>query len=258
MILFAGSWQRTSEKQRWLGNVDTSQREIQNFGATTNQHCLLQSAQCLRPSPTGAEDMLRETKLIRHISRGGSTSGISSSIGGGIEFNQRTTQESSSPRKLFATKRREIRKSSRRSSVNKSLRRRWFDEKCLSRTLLHYHSRCSFGRPNKLMSRMYVPSKWRNIPTGRTCSRQRQNWPETWIHDLKTFWSLWNYNEDQFFGRKTGLNPGWLSAEALTNTSRSLLWITQSLFITTKRLQAWERLHLRHQRYRSINEIGGR
>ena len=64
---------------------------------------------------------------------------------GCIEANQRTTLESSSPRKLGATTRMEIRKSCRRSSINKSLRRRWFYETYLSIAILYDHSRCSFG-----------------------------------------------------------------------------------------------------------------
>ena len=38
--------------------------------------------------------------------------------------------------------------------------------------------------------------------------------------------------------RKTGLSPRWPSAGVLANTSRSLLWITQSPFSMTKGLQA--------------------
>ena len=45
-----------------------------------------------------------------------------------------------------AATRREIRKLSRRSSIKESLRRRWFCEECLSRTILYHRSRCSFGR----------------------------------------------------------------------------------------------------------------
>ena len=66
----------------------------------------------------------------------------------------------------------------RRSWINKCLPRRWFREKCLSRTVLYDHSRCSFGRVwlNKPMSRIHVPSKWRKISTKLSYSIRRKHY----------------------------------------------------------------------------------
>ena len=97
-------------------------------------------------------------------------------------------------------------------------------------------------------------SKWQKIPTERICSRQRQNLSCTGSHDHKTFWPLWNWNEDRFHEERRDSILDVMS----TKTSRSLLWITQSLCITTKSLQARgsKRIHLRHQPCRSNKEIG--
>ena len=115
---------------------------------------------------------------------------------------------------------REIWKSSRRSSMDKSLRRRWFFDKCLSRTTLSCHSRCSFSQPRKNLF--------------EATPKFVQYW-KSWSQNMLSVMEL---KSRSVLCRRTGLNPGWLSDGVLANTSRSLLWITQSLFIMTRSLQA--------------------
>ena len=85
-----------------------------------------------------------------------------SPIRGRIGLHQITNLESSCPREFGAATRSEIRKPSRRSSINKSLRRRWlFHVNCLSRTVLFsILDNCVEGLwINNLMWRIFVPSK---------------------------------------------------------------------------------------------------
>ena len=72
------------------------------------------------------------------------------SINGSIESHQITNVQCWSPRKLGAATRREIRTLSKRSSIHKSFRRRWFCKKCLSKTVLSYNSRYPFCKYSQL------------------------------------------------------------------------------------------------------------
>ena len=164
---------------------------------------------------------------------------------------------------------REIRNFIRISLINESLWRRWFCEILSLQDNSLWFSRYSFGRilvvqvlvENIRLSEMLTDPE-------RIYSRQHSKFGPVGSQDHKRIWPSWNWNQDWSLCRKTGLNPGWSSAGVLANTSRSLLWIAQSLFTMTKRLQAqgnllrWKkddsfyRLHHRHQPYQSNCESG--
>ena len=69
---------------------------------------------------------------------------------------------------------------------HQSLRRRWF-----------YKRNCRI-RFNKFWWRMFVPSEWRKMPTGRIYSKQHQNWSGPGTHGHRTLWPWWKWNQDRF------------------------------------------------------------
>ena len=131
---------------------------------------------------------------------------VSSPIRGRIETNQTTHVHCGSRTKLGAAAQRESRKPCRRSSSNQSLRWRWLEKKCLTWTTLRYNSRRSVGRILllELMSRVFTSSKWSQIRTRRSYSRQHQNWSSIGGQGHETLCPLCNWNQDRFCVKKNG------------------------------------------------------
>ena len=82
------------------------------------------------------------------------------------------------------------------SSTTESLRWRWFYRKCLTWTTRCYNSRHSLGRMllYELMSRVFTSSKWSQIRTRRSCSRQHQFWSSIGGPGHETLCPLCNWN----------------------------------------------------------------
>ena len=98
--------------------------------------------------------------------------------------------ESSRPRKLGTTHQENCENLPEGSSMNTSLRRRWFNEKCLSRTMLFLplpDARFEgFGSTSPCRDCTYPQSDERSRPA-RIYSRQHPNWSGTGSHGQKRF-----------------------------------------------------------------------